>query len=62
MKNGQDQFNILRKLDKKLDKNMSQRELATDLGFSLGKLNYLINELKKEGLIKSRDLKEIIGK
>ena len=43
MKNGQDQFNILRKLDKKLDKNMSQRELATDLCFSLVKLNYLIN-------------------
>ena len=42
MKNDQDQFNILRKLNK----NMSQRELATDLGFSLGKLNYLINELK----------------
>ena len=48
MKNDQDQFNILRKLNK----NMSQRELATDLGFSLGKLNYLINELKKKGLIK----------
>ena len=46
MKNDQDQFNILRKLNK----NMSQRELATDLGFSLGKLNYLINELKKKVL------------
>ena len=57
MKNGQDQFNILRKLDKKLDKIMSQRELATDLGFSLGKLNYLINELKKEGLIKIKRFK-----
>ena len=53
MKNGQDKFNILRKLDK----NMSQRELATDLGFSLGKLNYLINELKKKGLIKIKRFK-----
>lgn len=53
MKNDQDQFNILRKLNK----NMSQRELATDLGFSLGKLNYLINELKKKGLIKIKRFK-----
>ena len=53
MKNDQDQFNILRKLDK----NISQRELATDLGFSLGKLNYLINELKKKGLIKIKRFK-----
>ena len=55
MKNDQDQFNILRKLNK----NMSQRELATDLGFSLGKLNYLINELKKKGLIKIKRFKRL---
>ena len=32
--------------------NTSQRELAKDLGVSLGKLNYCIKELQKKGLIK----------
>jgi|TARA_B100000780_G_C21072837_1_gene431777 EPS-associated MarR family transcriptional regulator len=50
MKNDQDNFNILVKIDK--DKNTSQRQLASNLGFSLGKLNYLLNELIKKGLIK----------
>ncbi len=52
MKNDQDQFNILRKLHK----NVSQRELATNLGFSLGKLNYLINELKKKRSYKNQEI------
>tara|TARA_B110000014_G_C19796013_1_gene413543 strand:- start:177 stop:446 length:270 start_codon:yes stop_codon:yes gene_type:complete len=30
----------------------TQRELAKDLGFSLGKLNYCLNSLKNKGLIK----------
>ena len=37
MKNKQDYFNILRKIDKKI--YLNQRVLAQDLGFSLGKLN-----------------------
>ena len=41
-----DHFNLLRKIDK--NKNKSQRELAKDLGFSLGKLNYCLRELKKK--------------
>lgn len=56
MKNDQDQFNILLKIDK--DKNTSQRELASNLGFSLGKLNYLLNELKNKGLIKINRFKK----
>ena len=39
------QFELLRKIQKKPD--TSQRELAKDLGFSLGKLNYCIKELQK---------------
>ena len=32
--------------------NQSQRDLASDLGFSLGKLNYCLQALKKKGFIK----------
>ena len=48
MKHSEDHFQLLRKLDK--NPNYSQRELADDLGFSLGKLNYCLNELKKKVL------------
>ena len=50
MKNNQDQFNVLRKVQKKPE--ASQRELAKDLGFSLGKLNYCIKALQKKDLLK----------
>ena len=50
MKNDQDQFSILKNLDK--NKNITQRKLATKLGFSLGKMNYLLKALNKKGLIK----------
>ena len=36
----QDSFEVLRKLDKK--SQSSQREMAKQLGFSLGKLNYCL--------------------
>jgi len=49
-KNEQDHFEVLRKIQKKPE--ASQRELAQDLGFSLGKLNYCLKALKKKGLIK----------
>jgi EPS-associated MarR family transcriptional regulator len=45
-----DHLNVLRKIQMK--PNTSQRELAKDLGVSLGKLNYCIKELRKKGLIK----------
>ena len=38
MKNNQDHFDVLRKINVKPD--ITQRELAEELGFSLGKLNY----------------------
>ena len=50
MKDDQDDFNILRTLDKV--ENPTQRLLAGKLGFSLGKLNYCLVALKKKGLIK----------
>ena len=50
MSYNQDQFNVLRKIKSK--PNSSQRELASELGFSLGKLNYCLKALKVKGLIK----------
>ena len=50
MSYNQDQFNVLRKIKSK--PNSSQRELASELGFSLGKLNYCLRALKVKGLIK----------
>jgi len=49
-KDSQDYFNLLRSIENK--PNSSQRELAGDLGFSLGKLNYCLRELNKKGLVK----------
>ena len=46
----QEHFEILRKIKNK--PNSSQRELAEDLGFSLGKLNYCLKALKKKGYVK----------
>ena len=53
MKNNQDHFNVLRKIKNK--PQSTQRELANELGFSLGKLNYCLNALKIKGLIKMRN-------
>ena len=56
MSNNQDHFNVLRKIEKK--PGSTQRELAEDLGFSLGKLNYCLNALKTKGLIKMENFKK----
>ena len=45
-----DHFNVLRKIQK--NPKSTQRELAEQLGFSLGKLNYCLKALKNKGLIK----------
>ena len=50
MKDNQDHFNVLRKIQKK--PKSTQRELANELGFSLGKLNYCLRALKAKGLVK----------
>tara|TARA_Y100000741_G_C18243453_1_gene554548 strand:+ start:1258 stop:1566 length:309 start_codon:yes stop_codon:yes gene_type:complete len=55
-KNNLDHFNVLRKIKSKPDS--SQRELAYDLGFSLGKLNYCLKALKEKGLIKVSNFKK----
>lgn len=52
----QQEFNLLRKIAKKPDAN--QRELASELNMSLGKLNYVLKELKKKGLVKINNFKK----
>tara|TARA_X000000950_G_scaffold279848_1_gene373304 strand:+ start:6484 stop:6792 length:309 start_codon:yes stop_codon:yes gene_type:complete len=59
-KEKEDHFEILRKINKKPD--ASQRELAEDLGFSLGKLNYCLKALQKKGLIKLENFKKKTNK
>ena len=56
MKDNPDYLEILRKINSK--PNYTQRELAKELGFSLGKLNYCINALKNKGLVKISNFKK----
>ena len=56
MKDDQDHFNVLRKIQKNPDS--TQRELAYELGFSLGKLNYCLTALKNKGLVKINNFKK----
>ena len=49
----EEHFEILRKIGKK--ERSSQRQLAKELGFSLGKLNYCLKELKIKGLVKVKN-------
>jgi|TARA_B100001057_G_scaffold405819_1_gene418919 EPS-associated MarR family transcriptional regulator len=51
-----DEFNVLRKLNKK--PTSTQRELAKDLNLSLGKINYCLKALNKKGLIKLKNFKK----
>tara|TARA_B100001971_G_C18033752_1_gene453942 strand:- start:304 stop:603 length:300 start_codon:yes stop_codon:yes gene_type:complete len=53
MNDNQDHFNVLRKIKSK--PQATQRELAEELGFSLGKLNYCLRALKTNGLIKIKN-------
>ena len=46
---------VLRKIHK--NSQFTQRGLADELGYSLGKLNFIMNELKKKGLIKYKNFK-----
>lgn len=54
--NEEDKLGILRKIQK--NSKFSQRELANDLGFSVGKLNYCMKALKQKGLIKIDNFKK----
>ena len=49
----QDHFDLLRKIKER--PASTQRELASELGFSLGKLNYCLKSLKKKGHIKLKN-------
>ena len=49
-------LNLLIKINKQ--PNLTQRELAKNLGISLGKLNYLLNALIDKGFIKIRNFKK----
>ena len=55
-KDNQDFFDVLRKVSK--NPETTQREMASDLGFSLGKLNYCLKALKKKGLVKITNFKK----
>ena len=52
----EDYFDLLRKKQK--NPLASQRKLAGELGFSLGKLNYCLQSLKDKGFIKINNFKK----
>ena len=54
-KDKQEDLDVLRKIVN--NPTSSQRELAKELNFSLGKLNYCLKSLKKKGLIKMQNFK-----
>ena len=56
MNDNQDYLNLLRKIKK--NSKLNQRQLANELGFSLGKLNYCLKALKDKGLIKIDNFKK----
>ena len=56
MNENPDHFDVLRKIQKKPES--TQRELAEELGFSLGKLNYCLKALHAKGLIKMQNFKK----
>ena len=56
MLNEDEKLNVLRKLKSK--PKSSQRQLASELGFSLGKLNYFLKSLKDKGFIKISNFKK----
>ncbi len=49
------QFRLLRLLETRT--GLSQRDLARELGTSLGKVNYCLNALIEKGLFKARNFK-----
>ncbi len=56
MKNTENHFEVLRRIKKAPE--LTQRKLAADLGFSLGKLNYCLKALKRKGLVKLKNFKK----
>ncbi len=60
MKKDTEYFEILRKIQK--TPSSSQRELAEELGFSLGKLNYCLKALQKKGFVKLQNFQKKTNK
>ena len=56
MDENQDHLDVLRRIQKK--PKSSQRDLAKDLGFSLGKLNYCLKALSEKGLVKIENFRK----
>ena len=56
MKKKQDHFDVLRKIQN--NPSTSQRAMASELGFSLGKLNYCLKALQSKGLVKINNFKK----
>ena len=56
MEDNQDHLNVLRSINN--EPELSQRKLAKNLGFSLGKLNYCLRGLKEKGLIKIQNFQK----
>ena len=56
MNDSQDLLNLMRAIKNK--PKLSQRELAKNLGFSLGKLNYCLKALKNKGLVKINNFRK----
>jgi len=55
MKNHDELFKVLREVEK--NPKISQRKLAENVNFSLGKINYCLNALKNKGLVKMKNFK-----
>ena len=55
-KDNQDHFNLMREIQKR--PKTSQRDMAEQLGFSLGKLNYCLKELQKKGFVKLQNFQK----
>lgn len=55
-KENQDHFDVMREIQKQ--PQTSQRDLADQLGFSLGKLNYCLKALQQKGLIKIKNFEK----
>ena len=56
----QDHFNVMREIQKQ--PKTSQRDLAEELGFSLGKLNYCLKALQQKGLVKIKNFQKNTNK
>ena len=56
MKDNQDHFEVLRRIQKRPES--SQRQMAEELGFSLGKLNYCLKSLQKKGFVKLQNFQK----